>query len=318
MATSVKEKVQTELDEARTLVLGAVVLLGFEYRAVFEPRFDAMPEWAKLSKVVSLGVMILAFCLMVMPAAYHRIVASGEDTEDVNRFTSGALEAALSFFAVGLGIDAAFASRRVLETVPALVVGVATASIAAGLWYGYAHAARRRPPPPPWRSEVHETRVEEKVKHVLTEARMVLPGAQALLGFQFSVTLMDSFDEVPRALKLVHLAGLGAIVLSIVLLMTPAAYHRVVERGEATEHFHRLAGRLVLAAMIPLTLGICADLLVVTYRVTGSGTIAGAAAAGAAVVVLGMWFGVTTLIRRGDRTSRKRRAPPRAGCDATR
>jgi hypothetical protein len=145
---------------------------------------------------------------------------------------------------------------------------------------------------------------------VLTEARMVLPGAQALLGFQLSVTLMESFEDVPRSLQLAHLGGLGFVTLAVVLLMTPAAYHRVVEQGEATERFHRVASRLVLLAMIPLTLGICADLLVVTHRVTGSMTAAAGAAGGAAVFILGLWFGLTFLVRRarGARQARPLRA----------
>ena len=138
---------------------------------------------------------------------------------------------------------------------------------------------------------------------------MVLPGAQALLGFQFAVTLTKSFDALPPALRLTHIAALGLIAASVVLLVTPAAYHRIVEHGEATEHFHRLASRFVLAAMVPLTLGLAADLLVVVYRAVESYPAALAAAAATLATFSGLWFGLTLAIRRRRERS-ARRAPP--------
>jgi hypothetical protein len=120
---------------------------------------------------------------------------------------------------------------------------------------------------------------------------MVLPGAQALLGFQLAMMFVEDFDKLPERIKYIHMGGLAAIGVSMVLLMTPAAYHRIVESGEDSESFHRLASRLVLAAMAFLALGIAADFLVVVEKVSGS--IAwGAAGAGVVLVLFyGLWFG---------------------------
>jgi len=38
-----KDKVQKVLSENRTLVLGAQILLGFQYQAVFRPKFEDLP-----------------------------------------------------------------------------------------------------------------------------------------------------------------------------------------------------------------------------------------------------------------------------------
>jgi len=65
---------------------------------------------------------------------------------------------------------------------------------------------------------------------------------------------MDGFEKLPNLLKYVHLISLCLTAVSIILLMTPAAYHRIVERGEETEHFHRFARKTLLAAMAPLAL----------------------------------------------------------------
>jgi hypothetical protein len=153
------------------------------------------------------------------------------------------------------------------------------------------------------------TDLSSKIRHVLTEARMVLPGAQALLGFQFAVTLMTSFDALPRPLRLLHVAVLGAIALAVVLLMTPAAYHRIVERGEETEHFHRLASRFVLAAMVPLAMGLCGDLAIVVYKVAHSYSVALGAAIAALATAFGLWFGLTLAVRVRQAGRDKRSGP---------
>src|SRR5579885_1158371 len=137
------------------------------------------------------------------------------------------------------------------------------------------------------------TSLHDKIRHVLTEARMVLPGAQALLGFQFVTLLMGDFDRLPASSKYVHLASLLSIALSTILLMTPAAHHRVVEKGENTEAFHRFASRFVLAALIPLALGVCGDFFVVARKATGSLAISFSVTASLFCVFFGLWFGLT-------------------------
>lgn len=84
-----------------------------------------------------------------------------------------------------------------------------------------------------------------------------------LLGFQFAALLIEGFEKLPQASKYVHFASLSFIALAIILMMTPAAFHRLVEQGENTEHFHRFASRTLLASMVPLALGITGDYYVV-------------------------------------------------------
>ncbi len=155
--------------------------------------------------------------------------------------------------------------------------------------------------------ESGETKLSDKIKHVLTEARTVLPGAQALLGFQFIAVLIDSFDRLPTELKYVHLVSLALIALSTVLLMMPAAFHRIVERGEDSERFHEFANRAVLAAMIPLALGLAGDLIVVVQKVTNSSGLAIAAAALMLIFFFGLWFGFS-LYRRNERVAARQPA----------
>jgi hypothetical protein len=81
-----------------------------------------------------------------------------------------------------------------------------------------------------------------QIDQMLTEARVILPGSQALLGFQLAIVLTQAFDRLPSTVKVVHGAALLFVALSIVLLMAPAAYHRIVFKGEDSEEFLRIGG----------------------------------------------------------------------------
>src|SRR5438132_14358379 len=86
-------------------------------------------------------------------------------------------------------------------------------------------------------TEMPKTALRDKVEHVLTEARVVLPGAQALLGFQFITMLMEGFDKLPEPSKYVHAISLIVMAVTVVLLMAPVVYHRLSELGKKQEPF---------------------------------------------------------------------------------
>jgi hypothetical protein len=148
------------------------------------------------------------------------------------------------------------------------------------------------------------TKLEDKIRQVLTEARVVLPGAQALLGFQFAAMLMDGFAKLPRTLQYVHLASLVLIAASIVFLISPAAFHRIVEGGEDSERMHRFSSAMVLTAMVPLALGISGDFYVVASKVLQSAVLALALAGASLAFFYGLWFGVTLAVRRVSPSAR--------------
>lgn len=304
-----KDKIQNALDEGHMLVLGANVLLGFQYRAVLEPVFARLPRATQYLNLAALGCMLLTLTLLLAPAAYHRIVAEGKDTDDLHNFTTSVMDWALLPFALSLGINLYIVVERMGGRTAGLIAGATMTLIALFFWYGlemlrrarHRHGQQGHPPMQTSDEEQQpdEAPLKDKIRHVLTEARVVLPGAQALLGFQFATFLLEGFDRLPASSHYVHLASLALIALSTVLLMTPAAYHRLVERGEETEHFYRLASGMVLAAMVPLPLGLCGDLFVVVRKVSTSDSLSLIAAAAMLAVFYGFWFGYT-LYRRSQ------------------
>jgi hypothetical protein len=62
---------------------------------------------------------------------------------------------------------------------------------------------------------------------MLTEARVIIPGCQALLGFQLIAMPTPAFDELPLDAKIMQAAGLCCVTVATILLMTPAALHRL-------------------------------------------------------------------------------------------
>ncbi|HEX7313652.1 MAG TPA: DUF6328 family protein [Pyrinomonadaceae bacterium] len=309
----IKDKVENALNEARMLVLGAQVLVGFQFRSVFEPGFDQLPLPSQLLKMLALGLLLVAVALIISPAAYHRLVEQGEDTHAIHRYTSRLMSFALLPFSLGLGLDLYVAVQKVVGWKVGVAAGLFGTLLAASFWYGLEFYMRRERKgeieAAKGESEMSEQRdgkqdekgkLTDKIKHVLTECRVVLPGSQALLGFQFICVLTESFDKLPALSKYLHLASLGLNAIAIVLLITPAAYHRLVEEGEETEHFHRFASKVLIAALVPLALSLAGDVYVVVQKVSDSQLLSVVSALVILAVFWELWFGLT-LYRRTQR-----------------
>ena len=288
-----KNRIRNALNETRILVLVAQVIIGFEFQSVFQHGFDALPAPTRTLRAVGLGLLLVSLALLLAPASFHRMVEGGHNSLRLERFTAAVTTVALVPFAVCLGADFYSAAQIVVGNPAAMVFGAGMTGTAVFLWYGLELFRRRGPAPPKHGGNPERTPLKDRIEEVLMEARMVLPGAQALIGFQFSIMLMEKFETLEHRLKLVHLASLAVTALSIVLLMAPAAYHRIVNRGENSEDLHRVGSVMLLAAMAFLALGIAGDFLVLLWRITRS--TAGSVAGAVAVVLLfyGLWFGYT-------------------------
>ena len=133
--------------------------------------------------------------------------------------------------------------------------------------------------------------LEEEATHVLDEARMVLPGIQALFGFQLIAAFNQRFaTDLASWQQLIHLAALLLVAIAVGVIMTPAAYHRQAERGRISERFLRLASALITVAMLPLAAGISLDLFVVACIITGQSISSAVLGALLFAVLIGAWF----------------------------
>ncbi|HWS73326.1 MAG TPA: DUF6328 family protein [Thermoanaerobaculia bacterium] len=294
-------KIQNVLDEIRILILSTQVLLSFQYYAAFEHGFLELPRALQLAKLAALILSLLTLALLLTPVSFHRVVEDGYPTRAMYRFATRMLTPALLPFGVALAIDIFVAAWLTSGRAIAWTFGIGIVAFATFSWWGGEAIAKRRHGPAGHGGggdedesddeDEHETR--HRVQQVLTEARVVLPGAQAIFGFGFSAVLSEAFHSLPESSKIAHLGALVFVTLSIVLLVTPAAYHRIVEEGENTEHFVRFAGKVITAAMVPLALGISLDFFVVTRKILGSFAAGAAGGVATLIVFFGMWFGYT-------------------------
>ncbi len=278
--TELKDKIQNGLDEARMLILGAEILVGFEFTATFQPEFKKLSATSQHLNLSALILMLLAVGLLISPATFHQISEQGNDSVPLLRYTNRVMELALCPFAAALGASVYIPAAAIAGSDAGAILGLTVTLIAVFFWYGpvllrHRHERARQEGATNMLSETQPpsilTPLHDKIRQVLTEARVIIPGNQALLGFQFAVILQTGFRELAPWLKWIHLVSLLFIAISTVLLLTPAAYHRIVEHGEETASFYRVAHVMVLCALPPLALGICGDFVLVIHTTTGNG-----------------------------------------------
>lgn len=124
---------------------------------------------------------------------------------------------------------------------------------------------------------------------LLDECRMVLPGIQALFGFQLIAVFSPGFDsKLDSGGQTIHLVAIALVAAAVALIMAPAAYSRHMGLRDVTEGFLRLSSRLLLMSMLPLALGICLDFYLIAGIVIGEG--AGLLASVLFAIFMVLWF----------------------------
>jgi hypothetical protein len=113
-----------------------------------------------------------------------------------------------------------------------------------------------------------QLKLTDAARYVFEECRMVLPGIQALFGFQMISVFNQGFAQKldPFQQKL-HGVAIVFVVAAIGLIMAPAALHRRAERDSVSERFVQVASRLVLSAMLLLAIALSLDIFIVAIVV---------------------------------------------------
>ena len=138
---------------------------------------------------------------------------------------------------------------------------------------------------------IEKLSLEDALTHLLEECRMVLPGVQALFGFQLIAVFNRSFFlRLTFTEQCLHLVALGCVAVSACLVMTPAALHRQSGSMHVSEQLLRVSSRLLLASMVPLMLGIGIDFFLIAHMVLGEAEAAAAVTAILVSIMAGFWF----------------------------
>src|SRR4051812_29433464 len=204
---SPQQKLKTPLYRTRTLILGAQVLFGFQFNGAFQELFEELPQSSRYLHCVALVLIMSAIGLLIAPSMRHRVAEGGQDTNaslDATTFFAGAALLPLAF---GLSVDFFITLQRVYGFGVGMVAAGGFLLLALSCWYALELALRRSDLMGMKETE-NPTPLSTKVDQLLTEARVVIPGAQALLGFQFAVTHTRAFEQLPAFVKLAHVGAL--------------------------------------------------------------------------------------------------------------
>lgn len=129
------DAVENVLNEARILLLGGQVLLGFSFRICFEQRFGQISRPAQFAEIIALGIMTAALGWLIWPAAFHQITENGQTTSSLHTFTTNVLDWGLLPFAVGLALTV-YTVSVALELSYSPVIGLLAGAFAIAIWYG--------------------------------------------------------------------------------------------------------------------------------------------------------------------------------------
>jgi hypothetical protein len=164
-------------------------------------------------------------------------------------------------------------------------------------------------------TQVERESLSRDVDHLLEECRMVLPGVQALFGFQLvAVFSYQFFERLGTTEHILHLGALFLTAVAAAMLMAPAAYHRQAEPGQVSDRFVGYASMLLTWAMVPVMLGLSIDMYVITMAMFRSMEASLAVASALLVICATLWFVMPRARRlhgreRASRGSHARRLP---------
>ena len=294
-----EDLIKVALDELRMQMLGAQVLFGFQLQGAFQEGFSTASVIVRAVDTAALSLIVLSLGLLIAAPSQHRLVDRGNATQRIFRTATHFADAALLPMALAVGCDVYVVGEHYWGRFAATAGATAAATTALFLWYGLGATLRviqGREEISPMPRET-ETNLHVKIDQMLTEARVILPGAQALLGFQFVVTMTKAFAALPTMDRNIHFSALVAVALSVMLLITPAAIHRITFGGQDVSRFHCIGSFLVSMALIPLAMGITGDFYVATTKMIENRSVAAASAFFAFLLLALLWYGIPLALR---------------------
>jgi Family of unknown function (DUF6328) len=139
----VESRLKTALDESRLLILGAQVLFGFQFEAVFQERFPDISDTARHMHGAGLVLMLISISLLIAPSLFHQIVFAGDSRPGAIATATTLAGISLLPLTVGLGISAFVALEHVFGRSFAIAAGSSFTATGLALLYGLGFALRR-------------------------------------------------------------------------------------------------------------------------------------------------------------------------------
>jgi len=253
------------MDELRMQMLGAQIFFAFQFDAVFQDGFESLSMVARWVAAGGLVLMVITIAFLISPSAFHRLAEEGKATGRMHTVATAFALLGTGPFSFAIGCTVFMVLDPLTGFLSATVAAIAAVLAALFFWcfLGLMLAQEE-----PWRgqespmAEDSSTELHGRIEQMLVEARVILPGVQALLGFQFIAMMTKKFERLPLETQYVHIGALGALLLSVMLLIAPATIHRLTFGGQDSVRFLKIGSALVTVALIPLAVGIAGDVYI--------------------------------------------------------
>lgn len=129
----------------------------------------------------------------------------------------------------------------------------------------------------------------QRYQELLGELRTIIPGAQVLLAFLFTVPFSSRFVEVDHLGRVVFTVSLVSVAVATVLFVAPAAYHRLADPQDRQARL-RFGIRTALWGLALLALSITCAIFVVVRFLFHSDLLGLGVAAAIALLAFSVWY----------------------------
>jgi hypothetical protein len=132
--------------------------------------------------------------------------------------------------------------------------------------------------------ESRKDQLEREHSELLEELRSLIPGAEVLFGFLLAIRFQNSFEKLTLVQERVYYATLLCTAFALVMLLAPAAFHRIRFREGDKEKLLEKGNREAIAGTAGIGLAFTGVLFLVTDLLFSVPW---------AIAVAGLFFGLT-------------------------
>ena len=112
--------------------------------------------------------------------------------------------------------------------------------------------------------ETRKEQLEREHGELLEELRSLIPGAEVLFGFLLAIRFTEKFDKLTLVQERVYYATLLSTAFALVMLLAPAAFHRIRFRDDDKEAMLRKGNREAIAGTGGIALAFTGVLFLIT------------------------------------------------------
>lgn len=110
--------------------------------------------------------------------------------------------------------------------------------------------------------ETKKEQLEREHGELLEELRSLIPGAEVLFGFLLAIRFTEKFDKLTLVQERVYYGTLLCTAFALVMLLAPAAFHRVRFREDDKEAMVKKGNREAIAGTAGIALAFTGVLFV--------------------------------------------------------